>query len=255
MGRHRLGADMTWEALRFENLTLGYDRHPATHHLDFGVPRGAMMAVAGPNGAGKSTLFKGIIGALKPMGGAIRLIGSSQDEIAYLPQRAELDWSFPMSVFDTVAMGLWREVGAFKPLGRNGTRRVNEALRRVGLAGLEGRPVGSLSGGPAQRALFARLLVQDAPLILLDEPFNAIDAATTKDLLELIRGWHGEGRTILAALHDFDLIHSAFPETLLLARELIAIGPTAEVVTPENLERARHLSESFHTSAPICERE
>ena len=240
--------------LRFDNLTLGYDRHPAVHHLDYAIRAGALVAVVGPNGAGKSTLLKGTVGSLAPLGGEIRLTGIETSEIAYLPQQSEVDRSFPITVFDMVAMGMWRKTGAFRRFGREGVRKVGQALDIVGLGGFERRPIGTLSGGQMQRSLFARLLLQDARLILLDEPFASIDSATVRDLKGLILRWHGERRTVVAVLHDLDQVRSDFPETLLLAREQIAAGPTENVLSPANLDQARRLTEAFDEEAALCER-
>ena len=151
-----------------------------------------------------------------------------------------------------VAMGLWRRAGLFGGIGRKERDRVHDAIAAVGLRGFEERPIASLSGGQMQRTLFARLLLQDARVILLDEPFNAIDAKTTADLLELVQRWHGEQRTILAALHDLDMVKANFPESLLLAREPVAWGATAQVLTPENLLKARRMCEAFDDHANAC---
>lgn len=238
----------------FENVTLGYDRHPAVHHLDAVLEPGTLTAIVGPNGAGKSTLLKGITGVLRPLEGRIALKGIDRDQIAYLPQQAEMDRSFPVSVFDMVAMGLWRVIGPFGGMTRRMEDGVHDALAAVGLTGFEHRAVGSLSGGQMQRALFARLLLQDAPVILLDEPFTAIDARTAADLLALIHRWHGEERTVVAVLHDFDQVRDHFADAMLLARELVAAGPSADVMTAENLFRARQLCEAFDEQAAICDR-
>jgi zinc/manganese transport system ATP-binding protein len=238
--------------VRFSNLTLGYDRHPAVHHLDGAVAQGALIAVVGPNGAGKSTLFKGIVGVLRPLGGQIDLCGLSARDIAYLPQAAEVDRSFPISVYDMVAMGLWRVTGAFGGIGLRERDRIHHAIAAVGLTGFEDRPIGTLSGGQMQRVLFARLLLQDARLIVLDEPFNAIDAKTAADLFGLVRHWHAENRTVLAALHDLDLVRANFPEVLLLARERVAWGEAKDVLTPENLTKARRMCEAFDDQAGEC---
>jgi zinc/manganese transport system ATP-binding protein len=239
-------------ALRFENLTLGYERHPAVHHLDGAVARGALLAVCGPNGAGKSTLFKGVVGLLPPLSGGIDLNGCRAHEIAYLPQIADIDRSFPINVYDMVAMGLWRRAGLFGGIGRGAREQVHRAIGAVGLRGFEERPISSLSGGQMQRTLFARLLLQDASIILLDEPFNAIDAKTSADLLGLVRRWHAEQRTVLAAMHDLDLVRSAFPDALLLAREPVAWGKTIEVLTADNWAKARRMCEAFDEQAAAC---
>jgi zinc/manganese transport system ATP-binding protein len=221
MGGRVLGAGMNAQ-LQFRNLTLGYDRHPAVHHLSGEIMDGALVAVVGPNGAGKSTLFKGVVGALKPLSGEISRAGVDPHEIAYLPQAAEIDRTFPINVYDMVSMGLWRKAGIFGGIGKDA------------------------------RMLFARLLLQDARIVVLDEPFTAIDTKSTLDLLDIVRRWHGEKRTVLAALHDIDLVKANFPETLLLAREKVAWGATAEVLTPENLTRARHMCEAFDEEAAAC---
>jgi len=239
-------------ALQFRDLTLGYDRHPAVHHLDGAVASGALMAVVGPNGAGKSTLFKGIVGVLKPLAGHIDLCGVRVRDVAYLPQAAEIDRTFPISVYDMVAMGLWRKAGLFGGIGRAERETIHHAMMAVGLSGFEDRPIGTLSGGQMQRALFARLLLQDARVIVLDEPFNAIDAKTVADLVDLVGRWHGEKRTVIAALHDLDLVKAYFPETLLLAREPVAWGNTADVLTAENLLKARRMCEAFDEQAQAC---
>jgi len=246
-------------AIRFENLTLGYERHPAVHHLEAEIPAGSLVAVVGPNGAGKSTLLKGIAGELRPLEGHIRigsshshLLGRNRAASAYMPQRSELDNTFPIAVFDMVAMGLWREIGAFRGLDHASRDKVRAALDAVELAGFESRPIGTLSGGQLQRARFARLILQDAPIILLDEPFAAIDARTVDDLAQLILRWHAEGRTVLTVVHDFGQVRRYFPACLLLARELVAFGPTFEVMTEALLARARQLSEAFDEHAGKC---
>ena len=248
--------------IRFHDLTLGYDRRPAVHHLNGEFSAGSLTAVVGPNGAGKSTLLKGIVGALSPLGGRIELsqgedasaTPSAQARIAYLPQSAEIDRSFPIATFDLVALGLWNKIGLFGGIGRKDKERVFEAIAAVGLTGFERRPIGSLSGGQLQRALFARLLLQDASVILLDEPFTAIDAKTTNDLLEIVRHWHEEKRTVIAVLHDLETVRRFFPRSLLIAREPIAWGETSEVLSPDNLLSARRMVEAHRSHAHLCER-
>jgi zinc/manganese transport system ATP-binding protein len=238
-------------ALALRNLTLGHDRHPAVHHLDLDLSPGSLTAIVGPNGAGKSTLLKGLMGELPPLEGRIdRTIA----RIACLPQLSEVDRSFPLSVQAFVAMGLWHRTGAFGGLSKADLARVADALAAVGLSGFDRRSISALSGGQVQRVMFARLLLQDAELILLDEPFTAIDSRTAFELLQIIKRWHGEGRTVIAVLHDMETVRRHFPDTLLLAREKVAHGPTAAVLTAENLFRARQMSEAFDDTAPVCER-
>ncbi|MFE1600641.1 metal ABC transporter ATP-binding protein [Methylobacterium sp. ID0610] len=238
-------------AVIFRGLTLGYQRHPAVHHLDGTLPAGASLAVVGPNGAGKSTLLKGIMGEIAPLDGRIEHPGLGRRDFAYLPQAAEIDRGFPISVHDFVAMGLWRRIGPFGAL-RPHRRAVAEALATVGLTGFERRPIGTLSGGQLRRAMFARVLLQDARAVLLDEPFAAVDSRTTADLLGLVHRWHEEGRTVIAVLHDLDQVRRHFPTTLLLAREAVAWGDTETVLTPANLRRARQLCEAWDDTAPVC---
>ncbi len=205
----------------------------------------------GPNGSGKSTLIKSVAGLLRPMSGICRVAPGLR--IAYLPQLSELERSFPARVKDLVALGLWQKrglLGRHRPADR---QAIAAALRAVGLAGFDARPLDSLSGGQLQRALFARVLVQDADLILLDEHFNAIDEKTIRDLIGLTLRWHGDGRTVIVVLHDLDLVRAHFPQALLLARRPIAWGPSAKVVTPENMQRARQFQEAWDDDAPWCE--
>jgi zinc/manganese transport system ATP-binding protein len=238
--------------IEMHNLTLGYDRHPAIHHLQCNIKYNSLLAIAGPNGAGKSTLFKGMMGQLKPLDGEIRLNGTTREAIGYLPQQNHIDRSFPITVGELVGLGCWRKRGAFGRLRRSDREDIRAAIEQVGLAGFEKRTIATLSGGQMQRVLFARLMVQQADLILLDEPFNAIDTKTCDDLLALIHHWHGQGKTVLAVLHDMEQIRQHFPTTLLISRKVIGYGETATVLTPENLIKARQLNEAFDDHAQVC---
>lgn len=231
-------------AVVLDNLTVSYDRHPAVHHLSGSFAVGSLTAVVGPNGAGKSTLLKAIVGFLKPDEGRI----VRGPEIAYLPQVAEIDREFPIRVGDFVAAGAWTRCGGFGAL----TADVDAALGAVGMQSFAARGIGTLSGGQFQRMLFARLILQDAPVILLDEPFAAIDARTVADLMRLIETWHAAGKTIVAVLHELDLARAAFPQTLLLMREAVAWGPTREVLTPERLAAMRESAMRFDDDAEVC---
>jgi zinc/manganese transport system ATP-binding protein len=234
-----------------DNLTVSYRQHPALHHISGQFARGSLTAVIGPNGSGKSTLLKSVMGLLRPEGGRVSVQVPSA-RIAYLAQLTEIDRSFPMSVLDCVMLGCWSAVGAWGRVTPALLQRVQAAVVGVGLAGFEQRSVGSLSSGQLQRVLFARLMVQEADLILLDEPFNAMDSRTTEALLTLIHRWHAEGRTVVAVLHDDEQVRQHFPQAVLLARELVAWGDTALVLTEPNLRRARALAEAWDDTADIC---
>ena len=240
-------------AITLNNLTLGYERHPAVHHLSGVFESGSMTAVIGPNGSGKSTLLKGITGILRPLGGHIDRGGLSTNQIAYLPLQLEIDRSFPITVLDIVILGLWHDIGMFGGMKRNLWKKVEQALTTVGLEGFEKRAISNLSGGQFQRVMFARMLLQDSPVVALDEPFTSIDAQTTLDLLKVVQHWHAENRTIIAVLHDFDQVRAYFPQTLLIARELIGWGLTRQVLTAENLLSSRRMSEAWDESAEICQ--
>ena len=240
-------------AIGLHDLTVAYDRRPAVHHVSGQFAAGSLTAIVGPNGAGKSTLIKAIAGTMKPAAGRVDRGALAPRHIGYLPQAAEIDRSFPLSIIDTVAMGAWRTMGAFFGLGREQSWQAQQALLAVGLGGFEQRSIGSLSAGQFQRVLFARLLLQDASVILLDEPFNAIDARTTHDLLALIGAWHGQGRTVIAVLHDIEQVRQHFPSTLLLAREAVAWGDTAGTLQPDNLRRAKNMAEHWSAAAHPCE--
>jgi len=232
-------------AIAIRNLTVSYNRVPAVHHLSGDFPAGSLTAVVGPNGAGKSTLLNTIAGVLKPDEGSVTLSGIARRDIAYLPQRANVDQSFPISVLDTVSLGLWRETGALGPASDDGRKRMLAALARLGLKGLGHRPIGSLSVGQFQRVLFARLLLQDAGLILLDEPFAGLDTPTTTDLMHLVGDWNAQGRTVVAVLHDLAQVKAMFPRALLLSRGCVAWGATQLVLTADNLAAAGYAPEPW----------
>ncbi len=228
-------------AIELQQVWLGWRDRIAVRDASGVFPQGSLTAVVGPNGAGKSTLVKAISGRLSPVRGRIRIDPAIANDLACLPQSAELDLDFPISTFDLVAMGAWHRLGAWRGLDDTGRDAVEAALRTVGLAGFGRQPVNTLSGGQRQRALFARLMLRDARVILLDEPFAAVDQATTEDLLALLHQWHGEGRTLIAVLHDLDMMRAYFPQTLLLGGQVVGWGDSGQVLCASNLHLARHL--------------
>jgi zinc/manganese transport system ATP-binding protein len=199
---------------------------------------GSLTAVIGPNGAGKSTLLNVLAGLLRPQRGHVLCHARDRHRLAYLEQQTALDRDFPVTVGELVGLGLWQRFGAFRTAPPALADRIDEAIDAVGLSGLAQRRIAELSVGQMRRALFARLLLLDAEVMLLDEPFAAVDAATQETLLALLARWHGERRTVIAVVHDFDQVRAHFPSAVVLARTAIAWGDTASVLTDANLARA-----------------
>lgn len=231
-------------SIQLRDVTIGYDHRPALRHVSGSFVSGSMTAIVGPNGAGKTTLLKAIAGVLQPSQGEVDLGALRRSDIAYLPQQSEIDRSFPISVMETVLLGHWRRVGPFRAITGRLREQAAKALGIVGLDGYATRAIGELSVGQFQRVLFARMLLQDGAVIVLDEPFAAVDARTTADLLGVVQRWHGEGRTVIAVLHDLEQVRAYFPRTLLLACDLVAWDETDRVLQPKQLARARALAET-----------
>lgn len=236
-----MGSSQRPPIIELDQLYLGWRDRLAVRDVSGAFKQGSMTAIVGPNGAGKSTLIKGIMSQISPVRGHIRLGVDTREHMACMPQADSLDRSFPITVYDLVALGAWRRVGAWRGYCTKEHERVMSALGQVGLADFAPRIIGTLSGGQLQRALFARLLLHDAQVLLLDEPFAAVDRATMDDLLGLLANWHEQGRTIIVVLHDMDVVRTYFPDTLLLAGQLVGWGQTEDVLTPEKLHLARHL--------------
>ena len=227
-----------------KNLTVSYQSRPAVHHVDMEFPQGCMYAIFGPNGAGKSTLLKAIMGLLRCNTGTVHWCDMQRQDLAYLPQQSDVDRTQPMSVFELAAMGLWYEIGFFGRVDKVQQERVLAALNRVEMGDYAHRGIGELSNGQFQRVLLARMLVQNAKFLLLDEPFNAVDAKTTYALLEVLRQENRAGKAVVAVLHDYEQVRAYFPNTLLLAREKVASGKTEEVLCDELLQKANALAQA-----------
>jgi zinc/manganese transport system ATP-binding protein len=224
-------------AIKLNNLTIAYNRQPAVHHVNGEFSSGELSAITGANGAGKSTLLKALAGILPVFEGDIEFGSITRKDMAYMPQAADMQRDFPINILQMVCSGFWQKTGGFGQITKEQRIKAMQALTEVGLNGFENRNLDSISAGQFQRALFARIIVQDAKLILLDEPFTAIDSNTTAALLKIIHIWHKEGRTVICVLHDFEQIKTNFTNCLLLARETIAWGNPHEVLRPENLLR------------------
>ena len=206
------------------NVTVRYGRRVALEAVSGEFVAGSLTAVVGANGAGKSTLLAAIAGVVRLADGVVNC--AARERLAYLPQLAAIDRDYPLTVAELIALGGWREVGAFRSPGVGLRARAAAVAETVGLVGRLGRPIGELSLGELQRALFARLMLQNAAVILLDEPFAAVDAQTMPVLLNQVTRWHQEGRTVIAVVHDLDLVQACFPATLVLAQRCLAWGAT-----------------------------
>ena len=231
-------------AIEVHDLTVAYQDKPVLWDVDLTVPAGVLMAVVGPNGAGKTTLIKAILGLVRPVSGEVLVGGQPYSPrsrtVAYVPQRGTVDWDFPTTVADVVTMGTYGRLGWFRRPGKSERADAAAALGRVGLGGDEfaRRQISELSGGQQQRVFLARALVQDAPVYLMDEPFQGVDAVTERAIVEILRELRSRGRTVLVVHHDLQTVPEYFDWVTLLNVRVIASGPVAEVFTPENLRRA-----------------
>lgn len=229
-------------ALAVRGLTVSYSETPAVFSVDATFATAEMTAIVGPNGAGKSTLLKACLGIVPSLSGEVTVFGrtleAARHRIAYVPQRASVDWDFPTTVFDVVAMGLYREAGLFGRLTGRRAARVRDCLDRVGMADFARRQIGQLSGGQQQRVFLARALAQDADLYLLDEPFAGVDAATERAIVDVLKSLKDEGKTVVAVHHDLATVASYFDRVFMINVRRVAEGPVAEAFTPEALAEA-----------------
>jgi manganese/zinc/iron transport system ATP- binding protein len=227
--------------LAVHDLTVAYHRKPVLWDVELNIPEGSLTGIVGPNGAGKSTLLKACLDLIPVTSGEALVYGKpyreQRDLIAYVPQRESVDWDFPVSALDVVAMGTYRKLGWFKRIGRAQKKQALEALEQVGIDHLAGRQISQLSGGQQQRVFLARALVQDAVLYLMDEPFAAVDAATEQAIIELLQSLKAKGKTILCVHHDLATVSRYFDHLVLLNMRVVASGPTAEIFTRENLQK------------------
>lgn len=236
-------------AVEIVDLTVNYDARPALVSINACIARGAQVGVVGPNGAGKSTLFKAIAGLIEPSSGSMSICGKAPQRhaaIAYVPQREEIDWRFPVSVLDVVLMGRYGKLGWLRRPGQAERAVARRCLGQLGIEHLARRPIGELSGGQQQRVFLARALAQEPEILLLDEPFAGVDRPTEEVVLALLSDLRGQAITLLVSTHDLTLAASHFDYLLLLNRRLFAFGPPSEVLTPANLAAAFGTQSFFH---------
>lgn len=232
---------MSAAALAVEDLTVAYGSQPVLWDIHVSLNEGRLVAIVGPNGAGKSTLLKAALGVVRPLTGSIRVFGEPLERVrrrvGYVPQRESVDWDFPTSVLDVVCMGTYGRLGWFRRPGKGERERAMACLAQVGLEDLAGRQISELSGGQQQRVFLARALAQNASLYLMDEPFAAVDAATERAIVDVLRELKDRGRTVVAVHHDLQTVPEYFDDAVLLNMRLVAAGPVDDVFTPENLHR------------------
>ncbi len=229
--RNLLGGAITM--IELNNLVVGYKNQAVATAITGRFEAGSLTAIKGANGAGKSTLLKTLSGMLTPISGEVVYLSGACHKQCSLPQRAEVDSDYPINVYEVVAMGCWPRKGIIRALSRGDKKRIAEAIELVGLTDYVHESIGILSGGQFQRMLFARMLVQDEPVMLLDEPFTGIDENTRRILLELIVALNRKGKTIIAVLHDMDIVRQYFPNLLLLGQESVLWGKTSDLLRHE----------------------
>ncbi|WP_428388238.1 metal ABC transporter ATP-binding protein [Mucisphaera sp.] len=227
--------------LAIHDLTVAYHRKPVLWDVDLDIPEAALVGVIGPNGAGKSTLIKACLDLVPKASGAVSVYGKPYQQqrarVGYVPQRESVDWDFPVSALDVVAMGTYGQLGWFRRVGKQQKTQALEAMERVGVHHLANRQISQLSGGQQQRVFLARALVQQADLYFMDEPFAAVDAATELAIVELLRELRQRGGTCLVVHHDLATVTQYFDHTVLLNMRVVAVGPTREVFTTDNLRK------------------
>ena len=241
-GQTMIGEAPDQAPIAIRGMTVSYGQKPVVFSVDATFPEGSMTAIIGPNGAGKSTLLKASLGILRPLSGAVTIFGqplnSQRHRIAYVPQRASVDWDFPTTVLDVVLMGLSRELGLLRLVRPRHRDKAIECLSRVGMAEFADRQIGQLSGGQQQRVFLARALAQGADLYLLDEPFAGVDAATEKAIIAVLKTLKAEGKTVVSVHHDLSTVSDYFDRVLILNTSKIAEGPVADAFTEANLQAA-----------------
>ncbi|GDY07823.1 manganese ABC transporter ATP-binding protein [Planctomycetia bacterium] len=227
--------------LLIEDVTVAYHRRPVLWNIDYQAPSGKLIAIVGPNGSGKTTLIKAILDLVPRAAGQVLIFGEpyrqQRHRVGYVPQRTSVDWDFPVSALDVVAMGMYRKIGWLRPVSRKFREAAKQALDRVGMVDFAGRQINQLSGGQQQRVFLARALAQNADLYFMDEPFAGVDASTERAIVDILRALRESGKTVIVVHHDLQTVHEYFDEVVLLNMRMIAAGPTADVFTPDNLRK------------------
>ncbi|CDQ38062.1 metal ABC transporter ATP-binding protein [Virgibacillus salexigens] len=246
-------------ALSVKDISVTYDKQLALENVSFAVPEGSITGIIGPNGAGKSTLIKSILQLLPTLSGNVEVfhkpIKSQKKIIGYVPQRSEVDWDFPTNALDVVLMGRYNHIGLFKRANKKEVTWAKTCLEKVGMQDYATRQISQLSGGQQQRVFLARAMAQDAKVYFMDEPFAGVDASTEKAIIQLMKEWKAEGKTVLVVHHDLQTVNDYFDHVLLLNKSPIAYGETQTVFTLDNLEQAYGGKIAFLQKAPATVKE
>ena len=228
-------------ALSIRDLTVAYQRKPVLWDVDLEIPSGVVAGIVGPNGAGKSTLIKAILNLVPHTMGQVEIYGKpyrlQRQLVGYVPQRESVDWNYPINALELVAMGLYRQIGWFRPVGQKHRELALHALEEVGMAEYAHRQISKLSGGQQQRIFLARALVQNADLYFMDEPFSGVDAATEKAIMAILQRLKDQEKTVFVVHHDLETVRAYFDYLIMLNMRVVAVGPVSQVFTPENLRK------------------
>ena len=236
-----LQLELSIQPLTIRDLTVSYNRKPVIWDIDLSIPEGRLVGIVGPNGAGKSTLIKACLDLVPRTSGEVMIYGKTYNKnrrrVGYVPQRESVDWDFPVSVLDVVAMGTYGRLGWMRRVNKHSKALSMEALDRVGLVDYANRQISQLSGGQQQRTFLARALVQDADIYFMDEPFSSVDAATERTIVQLLKDVKRQGKTVIVVHHDLSTVSEYFDWTVLLNMRVMSAGPTEEVFNQDNLRR------------------
>lgn len=242
-------------ALEISNISVSYNKQPVLEDISFTVAPGTLTGIIGPNGAGKSSLIKAILGLISKRSGEVKVyqkpLSKHKHLIGYVPQRNEVDWDFPINARDVVLMGRYRKIGFFKKSKKQDIEWADQCLAKVGMLDYAERQISQLSGGQQQRIFLARALAQDASIYLMDEPFAGVDAATEKAIIQLMKDWKANDKTVLVVHHDLQTVTDYFDHVLLLNKQCIQYGTTHHVFTHENLEKTFGGRVSFLNQATV----
>jgi manganese/zinc/iron transport system ATP- binding protein len=227
--------------LSVNNLTVAYQRRPVLWDIDFQAPEGRIVGIVGPNGAGKSTLIKAVLDLVPKASGTVAIYGKPYKKqrklVGYVPQRESVDWDYPVSALDVVAMGLYGQIGWMRPVTKSWKTKAMDSLDRVGMADYAHRQISQLSGGQQQRIFLARALAQEAQIYFMDEPFVGVDAATEKAIVKLLQDLRSRGNTVFVVHHDLQTVREYFDHLIMLNLRIVAAGPVDEVFTPDLLQK------------------